>query len=159
MHALHSNAHFIAFRWSIFERKIARLKIERSILEQLFTCAFTAIDNSFSKNDWQTIAYFYELKWNLNVAILKLFFFVPCKNWFHIRSTLIHNIPLLFFFFSHYGPFHLAFNMYALQSFAPPLVDIMGKEHFLAIYLSGAVVSSMSSYVYKVSQSVKKSEK
>ena len=49
--------------------------------------------------------------------------------------------------------------MYALQSFAPPLVDIMGKEHFLAIYLSGAVVSSMSSYVYKVSQSVKKSEK
>ena len=46
--------------------------------------------------------------------------------------------------------------MYALQSFAPPLVDIMGKEHFLAIYLSGAVVSSMSSYVYKVSEKIGK---
>ena len=77
------------------------------------------------------------------------------KNKNHTDSLYSYIV----FFFSHYGPFHLAFNMYALQSFAPPLVDIMGKEHFLAIYLSGAVVSSMSSYVYKVSQSVKKSEK
>ena len=49
------------------------------------------------------------------------------------------------------GPFHFAFNMFALYSFAPPLVDIMGKEHFLATYLTGAVISSYASYVYRVS--------
>jgi len=40
--------------------------------------------------------------------------------------------------------------MFALYSFAPPLVDIMGKEHFLATYLTGAVISSYASYVYRV---------
>ena len=49
------------------------------------------------------------------------------------------------------GPVHFGFNMFALSSFAPPLVDIMGKEHFLGAYLTGAVVSSFTSYFYRVS--------
>ena len=49
------------------------------------------------------------------------------------------------------GPLHFGFNMMALSSFAPPLVDIMGKEHFLGAYLTGAVVSSFTSYLYRVS--------
>ena len=49
------------------------------------------------------------------------------------------------------GPLHFGFNMMALSSFAPALVDIMGKEHFLGAYLTGAVVSSFTSYLYRVS--------
>ena len=60
-------------------------------------------------------------------------------------------LPMLLCAFSHMGPLHFGFNMFALSSFAPPLVDIMGKEHFLGAYLTGAVVSSFTSYLYRVS--------
>ena len=60
-------------------------------------------------------------------------------------------LPMLLCAFSHMGPLHFGFNMFALSSFAPPLVDIMGKEHFLGAYLTGAVVSSFTSYFYRVS--------
>jgi len=59
-------------------------------------------------------------------------------------------LPMLLCAFSHMGPLHFGFNMFALSSFAPPLVDIMGKEHFLGAYLTGAVVSSFTSYFYRV---------
>ena len=60
-------------------------------------------------------------------------------------------LPMLLSAFSHIGPMHFAFNMIALSSFVPTLVDIMGKEHFLGVYLTGAVISSYSSYLYRVS--------
>jgi len=59
-------------------------------------------------------------------------------------------LPMLLSAFSHIGPMHLAFNMIALSSFVPTLVDIMGKEHFLGVYLTGAVISSYSSYLFRV---------
>ena len=38
--------------------------------------------------------------------------------------------------FSHYALFHLSINMYVLWSFAPPITLVLGKEQFVAFYLS-----------------------
>ena len=40
--------------------------------------------------------------------------------------------------------------MMALNSFGPKLVEMLGTEHFIATYLTAAVFSSWTSYVYKV---------
>lgn len=59
-------------------------------------------------------------------------------------------MPMLLSAFSHYSVFHLAANMYVLQSFSTPIVDSLGKEQFVAVYFSSAVFSSLCSYVHKV---------
>ncbi|XP_011872732.1 PREDICTED: presenilins-associated rhomboid-like protein, mitochondrial [Vollenhovia emeryi] len=51
--------------------------------------------------------------------------------------------------FSHYSIFHLAANMYVLHSFSTIAVATLGKEQFLALYLSSGVFSSFASHVYK----------
>jgi len=51
--------------------------------------------------------------------------------------------------FSHYSIFHLAANMYVLHNFSTLAVTTLGKEQFLALYLSSGVISSFTSYVYK----------
>ncbi|XP_077268472.1 rhomboid family intramembrane serine protease rho-7 isoform X1 [Temnothorax americanus] len=51
--------------------------------------------------------------------------------------------------FSHYSMFHLAANMYVLHSFSTIAVTALGKEQFLALYLSSGVISSFASHVYK----------
>ena len=40
--------------------------------------------------------------------------------------------------------------MYVLHSFAVPMVSVLGKEQFTAVYLSSAVFSSLLSSAYKV---------
>ncbi|XP_043275474.1 presenilins-associated rhomboid-like protein, mitochondrial isoform X2 [Venturia canescens] len=57
--------------------------------------------------------------------------------------------PMLLSTFSHYSLFHLAANMYVLHSFSTAAVSSLGKEQFVAFYLSSGVVSSMVSNVYK----------
>uniref|UniRef100_W5KW82 rhomboid protease n=1 Tax=Astyanax mexicanus TaxID=7994 RepID=W5KW82_ASTMX len=57
--------------------------------------------------------------------------------------------PMLLSTFSHYSLFHMAANMYVLWSFSSSIVNIMGKEQFLAMYLSAGVISSFVSYVCK----------
>ena len=51
--------------------------------------------------------------------------------------------------FSHYSAFHIFANMYVLHSFANAAVLALGKEQFLAVYLSAGVIASMSSIFYK----------
>lgn len=51
--------------------------------------------------------------------------------------------------FSHYSIFHLAANMYVLHSFSTVAVSSLGKEQFVAFYLSSGVVSSLVSSIYK----------
>lgn len=51
--------------------------------------------------------------------------------------------------FSHYSIFHLAANMYVLHSFSTIAVAALGKEQFLAVYLSSGVIASFASHVYK----------
>lgn len=56
---------------------------------------------------------------------------------------------MFFSTFSHYSFFHLFANMYVLHSFSS-VVRSLGTEQFLALYLSAGVVSSFTSYAFKV---------
>ncbi|XP_054016732.1 presenilins-associated rhomboid-like protein, mitochondrial [Hylaeus anthracinus] len=58
--------------------------------------------------------------------------------------------PMLLSSFSHYSFLHLAANMYALHSFSSLAVAALGKEQFLALYLTCGVVSSFASNLFKV---------
>ncbi|KAK7156011.1 hypothetical protein R3I94_006166 [Phoxinus phoxinus] len=57
--------------------------------------------------------------------------------------------PMLLSTFSHYSFFHLAANMYVLWSFSSSIINMMGKEQFVAVYLSAGVISSFVSYLGK----------
>ncbi|XP_058807531.1 presenilin-associated rhomboid-like protein, mitochondrial [Phymastichus coffea] len=59
-------------------------------------------------------------------------------------------IPMLLSTFSHYNFLHLAANMYVLHSFSSAAVAYLGREHFLAVYLSSGVFSSAFSNAYKI---------
>ncbi|TRY83660.1 hypothetical protein DNTS_027958 [Danionella cerebrum] len=58
--------------------------------------------------------------------------------------------PMLLSTFSHYSPLHLAVNMYVLWGVSSTIINTMGKEQFLAFYLSAGVISSFASYVSKI---------
>lgn len=58
--------------------------------------------------------------------------------------------PMVLSTFSHYSGFHILANMYVLHSFSVGAVEKLGKEQFLALYLSAGVISSFTSYIYKV---------
>ncbi|CAK9813489.1 Presenilins-associated rhomboid-like protein, mitochondrial [Anthophora plagiata] len=62
---------------------------------------------------------------------------------------------MLLLTFSHYSPFHLFINMYVLYNFCTVAVSLLGREQFLALYLTGGVVSSFSSSLYKVAFGIK----
>jgi rhomboid-like protein len=55
---------------------------------------------------------------------------------------------MFFSTFSHYSLFHLFANMYVLRSFSAA-VNSLGKEQFVALYLTAGVFSSYASYVLK----------
>ncbi|KAK7881021.1 hypothetical protein WMY93_030610 [Mugilogobius chulae] len=57
--------------------------------------------------------------------------------------------PMLLSTFSHYSFFHLAANMYVLWSFSSSAVSMLGREQFMAVYLSAGVISTLFSYVAK----------
>lgn len=56
---------------------------------------------------------------------------------------------MVFSTFSHYSILHLAANMYVLHSFSTIAVTTLGKEQFLALYLSSGVIASFASHMYK----------
>ncbi|XP_028276150.1 presenilins-associated rhomboid-like protein, mitochondrial isoform X2 [Parambassis ranga] len=58
--------------------------------------------------------------------------------------------PMLLSTFSHFSLFHMAANMYVLWSFSTSAVSMLGREQFVAVYLSAGVVSSFVSYVCKM---------
>ncbi|XP_063700818.1 presenilins-associated rhomboid-like protein, mitochondrial [Culicoides brevitarsis] len=57
--------------------------------------------------------------------------------------------PMLLSTFSHYSAFHIFANMYVLHSFSNGAVASLGAEQFLGVYLTGGVISSLASYMYK----------
>lgn len=69
-------------------------------------------------------------------------------RWF-LHSTRSHPVTMLTSVFSHQSTAHLAFNMLALWSFGGFLHQVMGREQFLAFYLSSGLCSSLGSHVYK----------
>lgn len=49
--------------------------------------------------------------------------------------------------FSHFSFFHMAANMYVLWSFSTSAVSMLGREQFLAVYLSAGTQRSVSGLV------------
>ncbi|XP_040929365.1 presenilins-associated rhomboid-like protein, mitochondrial isoform X2 [Betta splendens] len=58
--------------------------------------------------------------------------------------------PMLLSTFSHFSFLHMAANMYVLWSFSTSAVTMLGREQFMAVYLSAGVVSTFVSYVSKM---------
>lgn len=58
--------------------------------------------------------------------------------------------PMFLSTFSHFALIHFGLNMYVLHSFSSAVGQNLGKEQFLAMYLSGGVVSSLASHAFKV---------
>lgn len=58
--------------------------------------------------------------------------------------------PMVLSTFSHYSFWHLGINMYVLYTFSTGIVNMLGQEQFLALYLTAGVVSSFTSYVHKI---------
>lgn len=52
--------------------------------------------------------------------------------------------------FNHVNIIHLSINMFVLSSFAQSGVAVLGKEQFLALYLSAGVFSSLVSVGHKI---------
>lgn len=57
---------------------------------------------------------------------------------YHFLSSLAEVLcsPMLLSTFSHFSLFHMAANMYVLWSFSSSIVNILGQEQFVAVYLS-----------------------
>ncbi|XP_037538201.1 presenilins-associated rhomboid-like protein, mitochondrial [Nematolebias whitei] len=58
-------------------------------------------------------------------------------------------LPMILSCFSHYSIVHMVANMYVLWMFSSGIVSLLGKEQFLAVYLSAGVISTMVSYACK----------
>ncbi|XP_077579431.1 presenilin-associated rhomboid-like protein, mitochondrial [Stigmatopora nigra] len=58
--------------------------------------------------------------------------------------------PMILSTFSHVSFFHMAANMYVLWSFSTSAVSMLGREQFMAVYLSAGVISTFFSYVSKM---------
>ncbi|XP_072220691.1 presenilin-associated rhomboid-like protein A, mitochondrial [Leuresthes tenuis] len=58
-------------------------------------------------------------------------------------------LPMVLSSFSHYSIIHMMANMYVLWTFSSGIVSLLGKEQFLAVYLSAGVISTMVSYMCK----------
>ncbi|KAM4605461.1 presenilin-associated rhomboid-like protein A, mitochondrial [Polymixia lowei] len=58
-------------------------------------------------------------------------------------------LPMVLSSFSHYSIIHMVVNMYVLWTFSSSTVSLLGREQFLAVYLSAGVISTMVSYVCK----------
>ncbi|KAK7162567.1 hypothetical protein R3I93_006791 [Phoxinus phoxinus] len=58
-------------------------------------------------------------------------------------------LPMVLSSFSHYSIIHMLANMYVLWTFSTSIVSMLGREEFLALYLSGGVISTFVSYVFK----------
>ncbi|KFM82176.1 Presenilins-associated rhomboid-like protein, mitochondrial, partial [Stegodyphus mimosarum] len=90
---------------------------------------------------------------NLCVFLLwRIPYFYPIMRKYFCASPALESscLPMFLSTFSHYSFLHLAANMYVLHSFSTSAVSFFGKEQFLALYCSAGVISSFTSYLYKV---------
>jgi membrane associated rhomboid family serine protease len=62
-------------------------------------------------------------------------------------ATTSNNISMITSCFSHRQLFHLTLNMIALWSFGPWLHDVLGREQFVALYLSLGVGANVISHL------------
>lgn len=75
-----------------------------------------------------------------------------CHNFlsrYFMHSIRAHPITMLTSTFSHMTGMHLLFNMLALYSFGRMLHEKMGREQFLAFYLSAGLAASAGSHIVR----------
>ncbi|XP_054625274.1 presenilins-associated rhomboid-like protein, mitochondrial [Dunckerocampus dactyliophorus] len=58
-------------------------------------------------------------------------------------------LPMVLSCFSHYSIIHMMANMYVLWMFSSGIVSLLGREQFVAVYMSAGVISTMVSYACK----------
>lgn len=75
--------------------------------------------------------------------------FYPYLNRYFLHSINSHPLSMLGSIFSHKSLTHLGFNMLALNSFGVFLHEKMGREQFLAFFISSGMSSSFASHIYK----------
>ncbi|KAF9578491.1 hypothetical protein BGW38_005671 [Lunasporangiospora selenospora] len=74
------------------------------------------------------------------------------NKWFTHHPGQGRSITLLTSMFSHQQLWHFLLNMFSLYSFAMPLHDEMGREQFLAYYVSTGVAASLVSHLFTVAR-------
>ncbi|KAF9926138.1 Rho- GTP-binding protein RhoN [Linnemannia zychae] len=74
------------------------------------------------------------------------------QKWFMHDPSSSRSITLLTSMFSHQHFWHFGLNMFALHSFAVPLHDYMGREQFLAFYLTTGVTASLASHLFTIAR-------
>ncbi|KAG0295498.1 Rho- GTP-binding protein RhoN [Linnemannia gamsii] len=74
------------------------------------------------------------------------------QKWFMHDPSSSRSVTLLTSMFSHQHFWHFGLNMFALHSFAVPLHDQMGREQFLAFYLTTGVTASLASHLFTVAR-------
>lgn len=81
---------------------------------------------------------------------------VPSLSAFMVRyftsnpAISVSGAPMVLSAFSHSSLIHLACNMFVLHSFCVPVVAALGKEQFVALYLTSCAVTSFFSHAVKV---------
>ena len=73
------------------------------------------------------------------------------QNHFLLNKTGVVCWPMVLSTFSHFSIVHMACNLYSLHS-CVPAVRSMGKEQFLAFYLSAGVFSSLLSHAVNIAR-------
>ncbi|ORZ10362.1 hypothetical protein BCR41DRAFT_308704 [Lobosporangium transversale] len=74
------------------------------------------------------------------------------ERWFMHHPAHGKSITLLTSIFSHQHFWHFGLNMFALHSFAMPLHEHMGREQFLAFYLTTGLTASLASHLFTVAR-------
>ena len=72
------------------------------------------------------------------------------QNHFLLNKTGVACWPMVLATFSHFCIVHLALSMMSLHTWGVPVAHSMGKEQFLAFYLSAGVFSSLFSHVANI---------
>lgn len=63
---------------------------------------------------------------------------------FHPLASETRCLPMVLSSFSHYSFIHMAANMYVLWTFSTSIVSLLGREQFLAFYLSAGTKQRMT---------------
>ncbi|XP_076040491.1 presenilin-associated rhomboid-like protein, mitochondrial isoform X5 [Oratosquilla oratoria] len=110
------------------------------------------------KNWWNELPDGQKVFWPICIANLLVFL-----SWQHpgLQRTMFKYFcanpaarimcwPMVLSTFSHYAIIHFGMNMFVLNTFSSSVGNVLGKEQFLAMYLSAGVMSSFASYIFKV---------
>jgi rhomboid-like protein len=81
-----------------------------------------------------------------------LTFIYSPRNNFLLNKTGVVCWPLVLASFSHMSVLHMVGNMLSLHSLSVPVAHSMGKEQFLAFYLSAGVFSSLLNHAVHIAR-------